>query len=125
MTVSFSPLSSPVISQAQTTAAPDPRPQPEAPEESVARATAHGLPEPHLAGDGTDPRKAAEAVAKALAGSDHLDVASFHDEATGRYVTRVTDKWSGRVLLQTPPEDLLRFLASAPENGPTRTVIDA
>jgi hypothetical protein len=125
MTVSFSPLSSPVISQAQTTAAPDPRPRPEAPEESVARAAAHGLPEPHVAGDGTDPLKAAEAVAKALAGSDHLDVASFHDEDTGRFVTRVADKWSGRVLLQTPPEDLLRFLASTPEGGPPPTVIDA
>ena len=125
MTVSFSPLSSPVISQAQSTAAPDPRPRAEPPEESVGRAAAHGLPAPHVAGDGTDPLKAAEAVAKALSGSDHLDVASFRDDATGRFVTRVTDKWSGRVLLQTPPEDLLRFLASAPEGGPPPTVIDA
>lgn len=125
MTVSFSPLSSPVISQPQTTAAPDPRPRPEAPEESVARAAAHGLPAPNVAGDGTDPIKAAEAVAKALSGSDHLDVRSFHDEGTGRFVTRVADKWSGRVLIQTPPDDLLRFLASAPEGGPPPTVIDA
>ncbi|MFP4359244.1 MAG: hypothetical protein ACLFTG_00980 [Alphaproteobacteria bacterium] len=125
MTVSFPPLSSPVISEPQTTAAPDPRPRPEALEERVARAAAHGLPEPHLAGDGPDPAKAAEAVAKALSGSDHLDVRSFHDEGTGRFVTRVADKWSGRVLIQTPPEDLLRFLASAPAGGPPPTVIDA
>ena len=125
MTVSFSPLSSPVISQAQTTAAPDPRPRPEAPEESVQRAAAHGLPAPNVTGDGTDPIAAAEAVAKALAGSDNLDVRSFHDEGSGRFVTRVADKWSGRVLIQTPPDDLLRFLASAPEGGPPPTVIDA
>ena len=125
MTVSFSPLSSPVISQAQTTAAPDPRARPEPVEDGVARAAASDLPEPRAIGAAADPLRAAEAVAKALAGSDNLDVASFHDDATGRFVTRVSDKWSGRVLLQTPPDDLLRFLASAPEGRAPPTVIDA
>ncbi|MEO1090537.1 MAG: hypothetical protein AAFX81_07890 [Pseudomonadota bacterium] len=82
-------------------------------------------PKPNVAGDGTDPRAAAEAVAKALSSSKNLEVTSFHDEATGRFVTRVADRWSGRVLVQTPPNDLLRFLATAPTFDPPPTLIDA
>lgn len=82
------------------------------------------LPQPNVAGDGTDPIEAAKAVAKAVAGSNNLEVSSFHDEATGRLVVRVADRWSGRVLIQIPPEDLLRFFASAPEIRQPPTIID-
>jgi hypothetical protein len=69
--------------------------------------------------------EAAEAAFKAITSSKHLEVSSFHDEATGRYVVRVADNASGRVLIQTPPDELLRFLASAPSLDPPPTLIDA
>ena len=78
-----------------------------------------------VTGDGTHPAAMAEAVAKAFSGSNNLRVDSFHDEATGRFVTRVSDRWSGRVLVQTPPDELLRFLASGAELEPETTRIDA
>ncbi len=109
----------PVIAQA--------RPEPRAPEPAVGAGPpgASSPAAPDRVGDGTDPIKAAEAVAKAFAGSKDLEVSSFHDEGTGRYVTRVADRWSGRVLLQTPPDELLRFLASGPKLDPPPTMIDA
>ena len=109
---------SPVIPQAR------PEPQARMPAKDAGLASPDAV-EPFKAGDGTDPRAAAEAVAKAFAGSKDLEVSSFHDEGTGRYVTRVADRWSGRVLLQTPPDQLLRFLASGPELDPPPTMIDA
>ncbi|MFW5681301.1 MAG: flagellar protein FlaG, partial [Pseudomonadota bacterium] len=69
--------------------------------------------------------EAAQAAFKALATSQSLEITSFHDEGTGRYVVRVADRDSGRVLIQTPPDDLLRFLASAPSLDPPPTLIDA
>jgi len=42
-------------------------------------------------------------------------VEGFRDEASGRFVYRVADRVSGEVLLQMPPEALLRFFASAQE----------
>lgn len=51
-------------------------------------------------------------AASALYGDREVDVASFHDESTGRMVHRITDRHSGRVLMQSPSEDLLRFYAS-------------
>ena len=68
--------------------------------------------------------EAAEAAFKALVSSTSLEISSFHDDATGRYVVRVADRLSGRVLIQTPPDDLLRFLASAPSFDPPPTLID-
>ncbi len=65
------------------------------------------------------------AALKALTSAKSLEVSSFHDDATGRYVVRVADRDSGRVLIQTPPDDLLRFLASAPSLDPPPTLIDA
>ncbi len=38
-----------------------------------------------------------------------VDVSTFFDEASGRYVHRVADRLSGEVLTQQPTEDLLRF----------------
>lgn len=42
-------------------------------------------------------------------------VESFYDQASGRYVHRIADNESGEVLLQTPPDELLRFFASGRE----------
>ncbi len=69
--------------------------------------------------------EAAQAAFKALTSSQSLEISAFHDDATGRYVVRVADRLSGRVLIQTPPDDLLRFLASAPSLDPPPTLIDA
>ena len=41
-----------------------------------------------------------------------VEVTSFHDRASGRIVCTVADRRSGEVLMQTPPEALLRFFAS-------------
>ena len=38
----------------------------------------------------------------------------FQDGATGRYVTRVSDRWSGQTMFQIPTAELLRFLATDP-----------
>ncbi|TVQ29934.1 MAG: hypothetical protein EA356_15575 [Geminicoccaceae bacterium] len=69
--------------------------------------------------------EAVQAAFKALSSSKSLEISSFHDEGTGRYVVRVADRDSGRILIQTPPDDLLRFLASAPSLDPPPTLIDA
>ncbi len=40
-----------------------------------------------------------------------VDVRGFHDPVTDRMVYRVVDSDSGRVLFQSPPDELLRFYA--------------
>ncbi len=42
-------------------------------------------------------------------------VQSFYDKDSGRYVHRIADSQSGELLLQTPPDELLRFFASGRE----------
>ena len=124
MTAISQASSSPVILQART----EPKPQAQAPvptREGASPRLGAAAERLDVAGDGTDPRAAAEAVAKAFAGSKDIQVDSFHDEGTGRYVTRITDRWSGRVLVQTPPDELLRFIASGQELFGPRTMIDA
>ncbi len=58
------------------------------------------------------PELAERAVNELFAGRE-VDVRSFRDEVTGRMVYRVTDRRSGEVLVQSPPEELLRFYAAA------------
>ena len=41
-----------------------------------------------------------------------VEVTSFHDRASGRIVCTVADRRSGEVLMQSPPDALLRFFAS-------------
>ena len=41
-----------------------------------------------------------------------VEVTSFHDRASGRMVCTVADRRSGEVLMQSPPDALLRFFAS-------------
>lgn len=57
---------------------------------------------------------AATRAASALYGDREVEVSSFHDERTGRMVHRIADSNSGRVLMQTPSDELLRFYASSP-----------
>jgi hypothetical protein len=105
----------------QAGAAPPARPEARAPAvlatqgASVAEARDPGTVqqlavEPALALD-----RAAKAAARAVFEQREVEVTSFHDEGTGRVVYRVADLKSGEVLLQTPPDALLRFFASTRE----------
>jgi hypothetical protein len=69
---------------------------------------------------------AATRAAGALYAGREVEVSSFHDEATGRMVHRIADPRSGRVLLQSPSEELLRFYASSrPDDASPLVAIDA
>jgi hypothetical protein len=57
--------------------------------------------------------RAAEDAARELFTGRAVDISSFLDEKSGRYVCRVADRETGTVIAQTPPEELLRFFASA------------
>jgi hypothetical protein len=56
--------------------------------------------------------RASRAAARAIFEDRDVEVTSFRDQGTGRIVYRVADKASGEVLLQSPPDALLRFFAS-------------
>jgi hypothetical protein len=56
--------------------------------------------------------RAVRAAGQAIFGQREVEVTSFHDPASGRIVCTVADRRSGEVLLQTPPDALLRFFAS-------------
>ena len=66
-----------------------------------------------------EPRQALEQAtrlaAHALFEGRDVEVTSFHDPASGRIVCKVADRSSGEVLMQSPPEALLRFFASTRE----------
>ena len=64
-------------------------------------------------------RAVEEAASTMFPGRD-IQVKSHKDESSGRFVFRVADKQSGRVIHESPPEALLRFFASGrdPEGGP-------
>lgn len=57
-------------------------------------------------------------AATALYGDRDVRIETVHDEATGRTVVRVRDRVSGDLVVQTPPEELLRFWAAAREDRP-------
>ncbi len=54
-------------------------------------------------------------AAGALFRDRQVAVETLHDEASGRFVVRVEDRFSGEVVAQMPPEDLLRFWAAVRE----------
>jgi uncharacterized FlaG/YvyC family protein len=56
-----------------------------------------------------------EQAARDLFPGREVAVQSFFDEDSGRYVHRIADNDSGELLLQTPPDELLRFFASGRE----------
>lgn len=53
-----------------------------------------------------------EQAARELFPGREIAVESFFDKDSGRYVHRIADGESGEVLVQTPPDELLRFFAS-------------
>ena len=64
---------------------------------------------------GTKLERLVEQAARDLFPGREVAVESFFDEASGRYVHRIADGESGELLLQTPPDELLRFFASGRE----------
>ena len=56
--------------------------------------------------------RAAHAAGRAMFPEREVEVTSFHDRASGRIVCTVADRRSGEVLMQSPPDALLRFFAS-------------
>ena len=56
-----------------------------------------------------------EQAARDLFPGREVAVQSFYDKDSGRYVHRIADSQSGELLLQTPPDELLRFFASGRE----------
>jgi hypothetical protein len=59
-----------------------------------------------------EPAPAAAEVGRQLDTPRGVQIRSFHDEASGRYVYQVEDTFTGELLTQLPPEELLRFFAS-------------
>ena len=59
--------------------------------------------------------RASRAAARAMFPDHDVEVTSFRDEGSNRLVYRVADRETGRVLVQSPPDALLRFYASARE----------
>jgi hypothetical protein len=55
--------------------------------------------------------RAAAIAAERLLGGREVEVSGFHDAGSGRFVYRVTDRYSGEVLTQLPSEELLRLYA--------------
>ena len=78
-----------------------------------ARPVASGKALDELAGTKLD--RLAEAAAKELVPGREVAVESFYDKSSGRYVHRIADSESGELLLLTPPDELLRFVASGRE----------
>lgn len=56
-----------------------------------------------------------EQAARELFPGREVAVQSFYDKDSGRFVHRIADGDSGELLLQTPPDELLRFFASGRE----------
>ncbi len=56
-----------------------------------------------------------EQAARDLFPGREVAVQSFYDKDSGRFVHRIADGASGELLLQTPPDELLRFFASGRE----------
>lgn len=57
--------------------------------------------------------QAVQLAASALFRGRAVEVRGFVDDGSGRFVYRIADRQSGEVLMQSPPEALLRFFASA------------
>ena len=73
------------------------------------------LPIPHSVEPTQVLDRASRAAARAMFQDRDVEVTSFHDELAGRVVYQVADRASGEVLMQSPPDALLRFFASTRE----------
>ena len=67
---------------------------------------------------------AVQTAARELFKGHDVEISSFRDDQSGRFVYRVADSRSGQVLAQQPPEELLRFYASM-RNGDSIPLIGA
>ena len=86
--------------------------------------SAVGKPKGELAGARLE--RIVEQAARDLFPGREVAVQSFYDKDSGRYVHRIADSESGELLLQTPPDELLRFFASGREPfGQPLLAIDA
>lgn len=56
--------------------------------------------------------QAAQKAAELMFSNKEVEVRGFRDDGSGRFVYRISDKTSGQILTQTPPDALLRFYAS-------------
>lgn len=92
-----------------------PREVPSPSSDVAAPAALAGVPDPV--------RQAASRAAEALFGGREVEVDSFYDEGSGRAVFRVADRRTGEVLVETPPEELLRFFASSREPAGSPLVV--
>lgn len=90
-------------------------PSPSPPSDVAAPAALAGVPDPV--------RQAASRAAEVLFGGREVEVDSFYDEGSGRAVFRVADRRTGEVLVETPPEELLRFFASSREPAGSPLVV--
>jgi hypothetical protein len=64
---------------------------------------------------GTKLERLVEQAARELFPGREVAVQSFFDKESGRFVHRIADGESGELLMQTPPDELLRFFASGRE----------
>lgn len=80
-----------------------------------------------LTEDAVNPVQAADRLVQAAAETMYkareLDVTSFHDERSGRFVVKIADRSTNEVLAQLPSEDLLRFFAAGRGDG-TGSLVD-
>lgn len=97
------------------------RPAADVPRREIDTTRAAATPEPAGLRDVVE-RAAAEMFSGQL-----VEVDSFYDEQAARMVYRVADKFTGEVLIETPPEELLRFYATSRGGseiaGPSRPLL--
>ena len=98
----------PMMPSSVAAARPEPRPEADAarpdPRPSLPLAASSG-------GGPTLEQLVVQAVLDLFPGRE-VAVESFYEKDSGRYVHRIADRESGELLLQTPPDELLRFFAS-------------
>ena len=114
MTASITPTAPAMASElrppASTPGQEPPRLQTSADTPSVARPAADPVATTDL------PQAVQQAAARAvrdLYREREVAVQSYRDEGTGRLVYRVTDQRTGELLVQSPPDELLRFWAAS------------
>lgn len=101
----ISRLAGPIAASAGTLGRPETR-QPAAGLASIGGTAARGAKDPGQAWE-----RATQIAASAMFAGREVEVTSFHDQGSGRIVCKVADRSSGEVLMQSPPEALLRFFA--------------
>jgi uncharacterized FlaG/YvyC family protein len=94
---------------------PEPRPIESASRPVLQQAVQPVTGTPKAEASGSRLEQIVEQAARDLFPGREVAVQSFYDKDSGRYVHRIADNESGELLLQTPPDELLRFFASGRE----------